>query len=65
MNNTDLAFPFTDFTKSHEGLTKREYIVTQVLAGLLASCTSSFPGTKYVVSQAIEYTDELLKQLSE
>lgn len=46
------------------GLTKREYIATKVLAGLLASC-NSFPNTNYVISQAIESTDELMKQLSE
>ena len=65
MNKTDLAFPYTDFDENHKGLTKREYIATQILTGLLASCIRSFPDAKYIATEAIEYTDELLKQLSE
>jgi uncharacterized protein involved in tolerance to divalent cations len=48
-----------------DGLTKREYIATQVLNGLLANCVNGFPETIYTIKQSIEYTDELLKQLAE
>ena len=51
------------------GLTKREYFAGLALQGLMSSFTENaengFYGTKAVVSTAIEYADELLKQLEE
>ena len=52
---------------SQEGLTKREYFAGLAMQGLLSSFThnaaNGFYGTEVVVSTAIEYADELLKQL--
>ncbi len=49
------------------GLTKREYFAGLAMQGLMSSFTENaengFYGTKEVVSTAIEYADELLKQL--
>ena len=55
--------------KQYSGLTKREYFAGLALQGLMSSFTENaangFYGTKEVVSTAIEYADELLKQLEE
>ena len=51
------------------GLTKREYFAGLAMQGLLSSfmynAENGFYGKDVVVSTAIEYADELLKQLEE
>lgn len=47
------------------GLTKREYVATQVLAGLCANSNFNEIVNKTHCEIAIRITDELLKQLSE
>ena len=64
MNKEDLAFPYTDFDENHKGLTKREYIATKVLAGMFVGYSNGFPDKQIICKSAIEFTDELLKQLS-
>ena len=53
--------------RQYSGLTKREYFAGLAMQGLMSSFTENaengFYGTKEVVSTAIEYADELLKQL--
>jgi DNA-binding CsgD family transcriptional regulator len=64
MNKTDLAFPFADFTQNHQGLTKREYIATALLAGILSNSEKGFI-LNSSVNNALLMTDELLKKLAE
>lgn len=46
------------------GLTKREYIATQLLSGLFAGYINGFPNPEIAVNSSLEFTDELLKQLA-
>lgn len=46
------------------GLTKREYIATALLSGLLAQRTVRAKRFAALVGEAIEHTDELLYQLA-
>ena len=65
MNKEDLAFPYTDFDENHKGLTKREYIATQLLAGVCANSRFLISDNSIYVKVGIDLTDELMKQLSE
>ncbi len=67
MENKELpafANPGSDQGPGSSGLTKREYFAAMAMQGL---CANSIPGsqhmTKNLVQEAIEYADELLKQL--
>lgn len=55
--------------KQYSGLTKREHFAGLAVQGLLSSfmhnAENGFYGKDVVVSTAIEYADELLKQLEE
>ena len=55
--------------KQYSGLTKREHFAGLAMQGLLSSfihnAENGFYGKDVVVSTAIEYADELLKQLEE
>lgn len=64
MNKTDLAFPYEEFSQNHKGLTKREYIATQVLSGLCSNSSIAQHDTEKYVKAAIQLTDELMKQLA-
>lgn len=76
MENKDLsAFPFVESAVPGEsvslGLTKREYIATMAMQGILANhwCQNDYLnhieaiGEDSVVTQAIRFTDALLKEL--
>jgi hypothetical protein len=70
MNKTDLAFPYDDFTQNHKGLTKREYIATMAMQGLLHNFNENGMYGNHidypmVHKQAVYCADELLKKLSE
>ncbi len=58
------AFPCINEDYLQEGLTKREYIATHILAGLRAN-TDRVPYSENLARVAIEQTDELLKQLNQ
>ena len=47
------------------GLTKREYIATQILVGIIANNPLLISKDKHYVKGAIDLTDELLKQLKQ
>jgi hypothetical protein len=56
-NGRKLAFPNDNLSPFHEGLTKREYMATQLLSGLLSQNTVD-------VKLAVDMTDKLLIELS-
>jgi hypothetical protein len=70
MENKNLpAFP-TMYDTSEElgirtegGLTKREYIATMAMQGLLAKYQGQTIDPKGLCPQAVQYADQLLKQL--
>ena len=66
---TEIDESFIKQAKPLLGLTKREHYAGLAMQGLMSSFTKNaengFYGTKAVVSTAIEYADELLKQLEE
>jgi hypothetical protein len=69
-NTEENAFPLIANNFIHYGLTKREYFAIKCLQGLLNSNThQSGIYTKQLASRAskfaIEYADELLRQLEE
>ena len=66
-NSEETAFPLIfenqDF---HLGLTKREYFAAMAMQGLIANAPiNNLSNYKEGVSLAIEWSDELLKQLEE
>ena len=69
-NKNRPAFP-TLFEDEHGqqgaigGLTKREYVATLALQGILANSTTSLTSIENNVRIAIKHTDEFLKQLKE
>lgn len=68
MNKNDLAFPYDSFDSHHLGLTKREYISTQLLAALISTQKEEdlkFSIKSVIPKAAIMYADELLKQLNQ
>ena len=70
INETEFfEYELPDRQRQYSGLTKREYFAGLAMQGLMSSFTENaengFYGTKEVVSTAIEYADELLKQLEE
>ena len=63
------AFPLPDRARLIEsdrnGLTKREYVATMLLSGLL-SCHGAKPKAfKKLAGEAIKHADELIKQIQE
>lgn len=50
--------------RHYSGLTKREYFAAMAMQGILSACPEHGPMSEMrVASYAIEYADELLKQL--
>lgn len=65
-NGNEFVFPLTDGIRfANEGLTKREYIATSILAGMFVGYNNGYPDKEIICKATIEFTDELLKQLSE
>ncbi len=67
MNANDAAFPYD--VANNSGLTKREHIATQILAGILAAdaglSVRQEPGMDYhVANLAVWYADALIAELS-
>jgi hypothetical protein len=58
-NGNNLAFPIDSSNPYHKGLTKREYIATQLLTGLLAQGI----GSDIATTIAVDATDRLLIDL--
>ena len=58
-NGESLAFPFISKYENHEGLTKREWMATQIMIGLL----SHGHDTRTAVEYSIDAVDELLIEL--
>ena len=68
INDTEfLEYTLPNKERQYPKLTKREYFSVLAMQGLMSSFTENaengFYGTKEVVSTAIEYADELVKQL--
>ena len=59
-NGDSLAFPFISKYENQEGLTKREYIATQLMAGLL----SHGHDTRTAVEYSVKAVDLLLIELN-
>ena len=68
MDNKDRrAFPADEHTHTDGGMTKREYVATQILAGLSANRWSMELGNysdKQLAEMAVERTDLLFEALS-
>lgn len=60
-NGNQLAFPMDETFPTHKGLTKREWMATQLMAGMLAQGKQS----DIAAHSAITATDRLLMQLNE
>lgn len=63
-NKDNCAFPADSKTQTDGGLTKREYIASQVMQGILAADTKEglkFSFEQVVPKLALMYADELLK----
>ena len=60
-NGNQLAFPIDRTLPFHPGLTKREWMATQLMAGMLAQGI----GSDIAAHSAITATDRLLMQLNE
>jgi hypothetical protein len=56
-NGDKMAFPLSTNMGHNHGLTKREYIATQLLSGAI---TRSSPDNEIVVNEVIRVTDLLL-----
>ena len=63
MNSKSSAFPYWDESQVSIGLTKREYIATKALQGLLSNETVISMEMSKVVDNVLEITDTLLKRL--
>ncbi len=66
MNPNDAAFPYDQMSTA--GMTKREYIATQALVGILAMYAGHGvlePGSILATEQAVEYADALITRLNE
>ena len=59
-NGNELAFPFISNYEHHEGLTKREYMATQLMTGLL----SHGHDTRTAVEYSVKAVDLLLIELN-
>lgn len=62
LNKDEPAFATANDHYHQEGLTKREYISTHILASIIAG-RAGYSSPKENVERALEYTDELLKQI--
>lgn len=60
-NGNQLAFPIDESIPHHRGLTKREWMATQLMVGMLAQGI----GSDVAAHSAITATDRLLIQLNE
>jgi hypothetical protein len=60
-NGNQLAFPVDETFPFHKGLTKREWMATQLMAGMLAQGI----GSDIAAHSAITATNRLLIQLNE
>jgi hypothetical protein len=60
-NGNQLAFPIDESIPHHRGLTKREYMATQLMVGLL----SNGYGVDSSIEQSIIAVDKLLIKLNE
>lgn len=60
-NGNELAFPVDETFPFHKGLTKREWMATQLMSGMLAQGI----GSDIAAHSAITATDRLLIQLNE
>lgn len=57
------AFPWQSGDgEAEEGLTKREYLATQILSGLVAGNTAS--DNNYLAARAVKLTDKLIAELN-
>jgi len=58
-NGRDLAFPFSTRYEHHKGLTKREYMASQIMSGLVSGGND----IDYSVELAVQAVDKLLIRL--
>ena len=59
-NGRDLAFPFSTSYEHHEGLTKREYMASQIMAALVSRGND----IDYSAELAVQSVDKLLIRLN-